>query len=260
MFKIRLFVFGCLISFLSSAEGQDIRQRDVGYDTDVEPIDEPFPEYTKLALLFNMQGWCNIEFDIGLDGKTLNPNILDCWPEAVFDEAALDVIWHYKYKPAMLNGKPVIKKGHEELIKFMIMNDQSNEARTGRLYWIRITTSMPDMVNSYIKEQKMLHTGMSEIWKSDIQPIFKVQPVYPKDALAVGLEGYCIVEFTVTEKGITADHEIVECTPSEIFALYSIAAAKQFLYLPELENGIPVSRKGVRNKINFRIEENEAPD
>ena len=36
-------------------------------------------------------------------------------------------------------------------------------------------------------------------------PIVKVAPVYPARALRMGIEGYCIVEFTVMPNEITKD-------------------------------------------------------
>jgi protein TonB len=49
-------------------------------------------------------------------------------------------------------------------------------------------------------------------------PIVKVAPVYPARALQRGLEGYVIVEFTVTPAGTTRDAVVVEST-STLFEL-----------------------------------------
>ena len=43
-------------------------------------------------------------------------------------------------------------------------------------------------------------------------PIVKVAPVYPNRALTRGLEGDCILEFTVTRAGSVEDVMVVECT------------------------------------------------
>src|SRR5690606_25710783 len=45
-------------------------------------------------------------------------------------------------------------------------------------------------------------------------PIVKVAPVYPARAAQRGLEGYVIVEFTVTETGSTRDISVVESSSS----------------------------------------------
>ena len=43
-------------------------------------------------------------------------------------------------------------------------------------------------------------------------PIVKVAPIYPNRALTRGIEGNCIVEYTVTRNGTTKDPKVVECT------------------------------------------------
>ena len=45
-------------------------------------------------------------------------------------------------------------------------------------------------------------------------PIVKVAPVYPSRALSRGLEGFVIVEFTVTRQGTVRDPVVVESTSS----------------------------------------------
>ncbi len=47
-------------------------------------------------------------------------------------------------------------------------------------------------------------------------PIVKVAPVYPRRALQRGIEGFVIVEFTVTKQGAVRDPIVVEANPSGI--------------------------------------------
>lgn len=86
-------------------------------------------------------------------------------------------------------------------------------------------------------------------------PIVKVQPVYPRRALSRGIEGYVIVEFTVTKQGTTKDHVIVEASPKGIFDRAAIQAAKKFKYKPRVVDGEPIEVPGVQNKITFQIED-----
>ena len=85
-------------------------------------------------------------------------------------------------------------------------------------------------------------------------PIVKVQPVYPQRALSRGLEGYVIVEFTVTKQGTTKDIHVVESS-SGIFESAAMQAAAKFKYKPRVVDGEPIEVPGVRNKITFQIEE-----
>ena len=96
--------------------------------------------------------------------------------------------------------------------------------------------------------------GMIAAVGGDILPILKVQPNYPHSAIAKGIEGYVIVEFTVTSSGATRDIKIVEAEPDNIFNRASIRAAEKFKYKPRVINGTPVEVRGVRNKFIFNLE------
>ena len=83
-------------------------------------------------------------------------------------------------------------------------------------------------------------------------PIVKVAPVYPSRALSRGLEGYVIVEFTVTQTGAVKDVTVVEST-SSLFERAATEAAYKFKYKPRVIDGVAVEVPGVRNKITFEI-------
>ena len=85
-------------------------------------------------------------------------------------------------------------------------------------------------------------------------PIVKVAPVYPARAASRGLEGYVIVEFTVTRTGTTKDIAVVEST-SSLFERAAVDAAAKFKYKPRVIDGEPVEVPGVRNKITFVLEQ-----
>lgn len=101
-------------------------------------------------------------------------------------------------------------------------------------------------------------------------PIVKVQPVYPRVALARGLEGWVVLEFTVDEQGRVVDPEVLEnCAqvarpgsddecwdmPNPIFDHSAMRAATKFKYKPKVENGQPVATHHVRHKITFQLED-----
>ena len=84
-------------------------------------------------------------------------------------------------------------------------------------------------------------------------PIVKVQPVYPRRALSRGIEGYVIVEFTVTKSGTVSTPRVVKAEPEEIFNRAAMDAALKFKYKPRVVNGEAVEVAGVQNKITFQI-------
>ena len=85
-------------------------------------------------------------------------------------------------------------------------------------------------------------------------PIVKVAPIYPNRALTRGIEGHCIVVYTVTRNGTTKDPKVVECT-SSLFANASVKASSKFKYKPRVINGQPIDVPGVMHKITFELEQ-----
>jgi protein TonB len=84
-------------------------------------------------------------------------------------------------------------------------------------------------------------------------PIVKVAPVYPRRALHSGIEGFVIVEFTVSPTGAVVDPIVIEAQPANIFEQAALDAAKKFKYKPRVINGEATSVSGVQNRITFKI-------
>lgn len=84
-------------------------------------------------------------------------------------------------------------------------------------------------------------------------PIVKVNPIYPRRAAEQGIEGYVIVEYTVTTLGTTRDVVVVEADPRGYFEREAIKAAEKYKYKPRVINGEAVEVPGVRTKINFEL-------
>lgn len=104
-----------------------------------------------------------------------------------------------------------------------------------------------------------MNMGMgSGISEGEFLPIVKVAPVYPPSAANRGIEGTCMVQYTVTTTGATKDIRVVEdkCTYSG-FRRPSIAAAARFKYKPRIINGEPVEVQRVRNVFIFTLRENQ---
>lgn len=85
-------------------------------------------------------------------------------------------------------------------------------------------------------------------------PIVKVAPVYPRRALQRGIEGYVIVEFTVTKQGTVRDPFVIEAEPEGIFERAAMDAALKFKYKPRVMDGEPTEVSGVQNKITFKMD------
>ena len=111
-----------------------------------------------------------------------------------------------------------------------------------------VSVSAPQLTNT----MRMGGIGFA-ISDGEYLPIVKVAPVYPARALTRGLEGYVIVEFTVTRTGTVRDVFVIEST-SQLFERAATEAALKFKYKPRVIDGEPVEVPGIRNKISFAIQ------
>lgn len=84
-------------------------------------------------------------------------------------------------------------------------------------------------------------------------PIVKVKPVYPRRAQTRGIEGYVLLEFTVTKTGAVVDPKVVESEPPGIFDRAAMNAAVKFKYKPKVVNGEPIDVAGVLNRVTFEL-------
>ncbi len=109
---------------------------------------------------------------------------------------------------------------------------------------------------SLIDEMKLSTQSMSLI-KSEgyILPMIKVAPVYPSRALNRGIEGNCVIEFTVMADGSVTDASVVTDQCDALFSSASLQAVKKFKYKPRIENSIPIAVTGIRNKFVYRLEQ-----
>ncbi len=88
----------------------------------------------------------------------------------------------------------------------------------------------------------------------DYLPIVKIAPIYPPVAQSRGIEGHCLVEYTVTTAGTVRDAVVIDSEPRGIFDRVSIQAALKFKYRPREVNGEPIEVRGVRNLFRYELE------
>ncbi len=94
-------------------------------------------------------------------------------------------------------------------------------------------------------------------FKSDGEylPIVRVEPIYPTRAASRGVEGYVIMEFTVTSNGSVTDPVVVEAEPSSIFNSAAERAVLKWKYKPRVVDGVPVDVPGVRTMLTFKLDQ-----
>ena len=87
----------------------------------------------------------------------------------------------------------------------------------------------------------------------DYLPIVKVEPIYPRRALERELEGWVLLEFTVTRLGTVADIVVLDADPPGIFNKAAVSAAAKFKYKPKVVDGDSIDTAGVLHRISFRL-------
>ena len=92
----------------------------------------------------------------------------------------------------------------------------------------------------------------------DYLPLVAIAPQYPTRAAQRGIEGWCLVSFTVNGLGsvVEATITVVDAEPPQIFNRSSVRAAARFKFQPRVEDGIGVDVSGVQYLFRYQLEDN----
>ena len=90
---------------------------------------------------------------------------------------------------------------------------------------------------------------------TDAVPLVRVNPLYPPRAQSRGIQGWVLVEFTVTKQGLVENVVVVDADPDGYFEKAAVNAVQKYRYKPRFENGVAVDRPGVRLVISFALQE-----
>ncbi|MBI3180336.1 MAG: energy transducer TonB [Deltaproteobacteria bacterium] len=87
-------------------------------------------------------------------------------------------------------------------------------------------------------------------------PLVRVEPIYPPHAARNLLEGWVVVQFTITPSGAVSDPEVISADPPGVFDGAALQAVRKWRYKPRVEEGQPVATSGVQVKLTFKLEGN----
>jgi len=85
----------------------------------------------------------------------------------------------------------------------------------------------------------------------EVKALRRPPPIYPREAQLRGLSGWVRLSFTVTAAGTTRDVRVLSSDPPGVFDQAALDAAQRFVYLPRLENDVPVDRPNVETEVTF---------
>ena len=91
----------------------------------------------------------------------------------------------------------------------------------------------------------------------DYLPLVAIAPQYPTRAAQRGIEGWCLVSFTVDGLGNVMEESIVvvDAEPPNIFNRSSIRAAARFKFQPRVVDGQGVEVPGVQYVFRYELED-----
>ena len=91
----------------------------------------------------------------------------------------------------------------------------------------------------------------------DYLPLVAIAPQYPTRAAQRGIQGWCLVSFTVDGLGNVVEEtiEVVDAEPPNIFDRSSMRAATRFKFQPRVIDGQGVEVSGVQYLFRYQLEE-----
>lgn len=105
------------VTALDKSRFQGYFDGDISEDGDVVPILMVEPIYPASAQMRGIIGWVDLEYVVMPDGSVANARVIDATPAGQFEEAALQAIARWKFKPRVVDGKAV-PRGVEQRMNF----------------------------------------------------------------------------------------------------------------------------------------------
>lgn len=85
------------------------------FDGDIIPLQRIAPQYPRRAATEGIEGYVVIQFIVNADGTVREAKVIEGRPRGVFDAAAISAALKWKFKPKVVDGKPVDQRGTQKL-------------------------------------------------------------------------------------------------------------------------------------------------
>lgn len=89
----------------------------------------------------------------------------------------------------------------------------------------------------------------------DILPLVRIEPRYPARALQREIEGWVLLEFSISPAGTVVNPFVVDSEPRRTFDRSALRAVSRWKYKPKVEDGVAVLRHGVQVVLTFELED-----
>jgi protein TonB len=86
-----------------------------GFDTDVIPVVRVPPAYPQRAKQAKLEGKVTMAVTIRPDGTVADVQVLESSPPRLFDQAAVQAMQRWKFRPKIVNGKPEAQRARQTI-------------------------------------------------------------------------------------------------------------------------------------------------
>ncbi len=89
-----------------------------GNDSDPVPLVRVNPQYPARAMQRGIEGWVQLRFTVTAAGTVRDVSVEEADPPNYFEQAAVNAVRKYKYKPSVVNGKPIATEDVRVILQF----------------------------------------------------------------------------------------------------------------------------------------------
>ncbi len=108
-------------------------------------------------------------------------------------------------------------------------------------------------VDTQLNDIDMVGIGDAAV-DGDALALVRTAPRYPQRALSRGVEGWVLMEFTISAAGFAINPVVLDSDPPKMFDRAALNAVKRWKYRPKKEDGKAVDRPGVQQLISFKLQ------
>lgn len=85
------------------------------FDGELMPLQRIEPQYPSDARRAGITGWVEVEFLVNADGSVRSARVVDAKPKGLFEAASITAALRWKFRPKVVNGKPVEQRGLQKI-------------------------------------------------------------------------------------------------------------------------------------------------
>lgn len=194
-----------------------------------------------LVLFFSMQKM------IDVDGKTIAQ-------DEIYKVIDFVQTQQQENKPEKIKELPPEPKEQKTPPKTQMATSQEQDNNIPQPQMMQL--ALPDLGaidTSGVQKPNLLASMKVAKLDSELIPIVQVQPIYPKNAKRIGLEGYVKVALKVDATGAIQEIKIVEASPQGVFEKSVKKALRRWKFRPKTVDGRAVAQTGVLT-LTFKLE------